>query len=88
MHLRVRVIPRARRSTVDGLRGDAVLVRLAAAPVDGRANQALVEIIAAWADVPRSSVSIVSGLTGRDKVVAIRGRQPSALASLVEALGG
>ena len=69
----VRVIPRAARSAIAGRRGDAVLVRLSAAPVDGAANDALVELLARAFDRPRRDVSIVSGRRSRDKQVAIGG---------------
>ena len=57
----VRVIPRASRSAIDGIRGDALLVRLKAPPVDGAANAELIRVMAAALDVPARSVSIVSG---------------------------
>ena len=63
----VRVVPRAGRTAIAGARGDAVLVRLAAAPVDGAANDALVACIASVFDLPRRDVTIVSGQTSRNK---------------------
>ena len=57
----VRVIPRAARSEIAGLRGDAILVRLTAAPVDGAANEKLVEVIADAFGVPRRAVSLIAG---------------------------
>jgi hypothetical protein len=71
--LEVRVQPRAARSEFAGLHGDRVRVRLQAPPVDGRANAALVEFLAAAFGVPRASVTIEHGLAGRDKRVRIRG---------------
>lgn len=69
----VRVVPRAGRTGVAGIRGDALLVRLAAAPVDGAANEALVACLAAAFDCPKRDVAIVSGHTSRHKRVAISG---------------
>lgn len=69
----VRVTPRASRSAIAGTRDDALLVRLAAPPVDGAANAALVELLATVFDVPRRNVTIVSGHGGRLKRVAIAG---------------
>ena len=69
----VRVIPRASRSAVVGTRGDALLVRIKAAPVDGAANEELIETIARALDVPRRSVTIVSGARGRLKRVQVSG---------------
>jgi len=67
------VIPRSPRSRVDGLRGDAVLVRLAAPPVEGAANEALVAFLADALELPRRSITIVSGEKSRDKRVRIDG---------------
>jgi uncharacterized protein len=71
--LSVRVIPRARRSEFAGVRGDALLVRLAAPPVDGAANAALVELVSERLAIPRSRVTIVAGDRSRDKVVRLDG---------------
>ena len=59
--LDVRVVPRSPRSRVDGRRGEAILIRLAAPPVDGAANEALVALLADELDVARRSIRIVSG---------------------------
>lgn len=67
----VRVIPRSPRTRVDGMRGDAFLIRLAAPPVEGAANDALVAFLAEHLDLPRRNIRIVSGDTSRDKRVAI-----------------
>jgi uncharacterized protein (TIGR00251 family) len=71
--LDIRVIPRAPRSVVDGTRGGAILVRLAAPPVDGAANEALIAFLAGALDRPRRSVRIVTGEKSRDKRVCIEG---------------
>ncbi len=69
----VRVIPRAGRDVVAGERDGALLVRLAAAPVDGAANDALVRILAETLGVPRRAVTLVSGERSRRKRVRIAG---------------
>jgi uncharacterized protein (TIGR00251 family) len=69
----VRVQPRASKSGVDGVHGDALKVRLAAPPVDGAANAALVALLAELLAVPRRAVRIVSGLQSRAKVVEVDG---------------
>jgi uncharacterized protein (TIGR00251 family) len=74
----VRVQPRASRSEIAGLHGERLRIRLQAPPVDGRANAALVEFLADAFDVPRASVIVEHGLTGRDKRVRIRGAGPLA----------
>ena len=73
MILAVRVIPRARKSAIAGRRGEAVLIRLAAPPVDGAANDALVDFLSKALQRPRRDISIVSGLKSRDKQVSIDG---------------
>jgi uncharacterized protein len=69
----VRVVPRAGRSGVAGTRGDALLVRLGAAPVEGAANVELVEVIAHLFGVPRRAVAIVAGERSRQKRVSVAG---------------
>jgi uncharacterized protein len=76
--LEVRVQPRASRSGIAGTFGERLRVRLKAPPVDGRANEALVEFLAETFDVPRAAVKIERGLTGRDKRVRIHGAGPLA----------
>ena len=71
--LNIRVIPRSPRSRVDGVRGGAVLIRLAAPPVEGAANDALVAFLSDALGVPRRNVTIVSGERSRDKRVRIEG---------------
>ena len=69
----VRVIPRAGRSEVAGIRDGAVLVRLAAAPVDGAANAELIEILSRVLDVPKRDITIISGDKSRSKRVRVAG---------------
>lgn len=69
----VRVIPRARRNAIDGVQGDALKVRLAAAPVDGAANDALIAFLAERLGVRKSVVSIRSGAKSRNKTVYVEG---------------
>ena len=67
----IRVHPRARNNVVTGELGDALKVSLTAPPVEGKANEACIEFFANLLKVPRSSVTIASGLTSRNKVVRI-----------------
>src|SRR5215510_5801002 len=69
--LAVRVIPRARRSSVAGMRGDAWLIRLQAPPVDGAANEELVALLSRVLGVPKRDVTIVSGERSREKRVRV-----------------
>ncbi len=68
----VRVTPRAGRDTLS-IDGGELRARLAAPPVDGAANEALVALLAAHMKVPRRAVTLVRGATAREKVVAIAG---------------
>ena len=81
---RVRVTPRAGRTAVAGTRGDALVIKLAAAPVDGAANDALIALLASLLDRPKRDVSIVSGERGRDKVVEIRGTSLDSVATMLD----
>lgn len=81
----VRVTPRAGRTAVAGIRDDILQIKLSAAPVDGAANTALVELLARVFDVRRRDVSIASGHTGRLKRVAISGLSASDAAARLEA---
>ena len=73
VRLRIRVQPRASRTELAGLHGDALKIRLAAPPVDGAANDVLERFLARLLGVPHSAVRILSGRAGRTKLVAIDG---------------
>jgi uncharacterized protein len=71
--LAIRVQPRAKRDEVAGERTGAVVIRVVAPPVDGKANEAAIRLIAARVGVPRSAIRIVRGESARDKLVRIDG---------------
>jgi uncharacterized protein len=71
--LAIRVQPRAKRTEIAGERGGTVVIRVAAPPVDGKANDAVRRLIAQLLGVPRSAVEIVRGESARDKLVRIEG---------------
>lgn len=73
LRIKVRVKPRASKSRVLGMKGDALEVAVAAPPVDGAANLELVRTLAEHYGVAKSAVEIVSGLGGRSKIVRIAG---------------
>jgi uncharacterized protein len=85
--LRVRLQPRARRDEVVGERAGAVVIRVTAPPVDGRANDALCRLVAKRAGVARSKVSVVRGQAARDKLVRVEGVDEAALRAAL-GLGG
>lgn len=71
--LTLHVQPGAKRSEISGLHGDALKIRLAAPPIDGKANEALLKYIASLFDVPMRQVALKQGGQSRHKVVAIAG---------------
>ncbi len=71
--LAIRVQPRSGRTGTDGAHGDAVRVRVNAPPVDGAANEAVVEVLAKALGVPKRAITIVSGAASRSKVVEVEG---------------
>lgn len=74
--LSVRAQPRAARSEIVGQRGDALKVRLTAPPVEGAANRELEKLLAKVLGVSRSSVEVLRGASGREKVLRIHGLSP------------
>lgn len=80
--LAVSVVPNAKRSGADGLHDGALRVRLAAPPVDGKANEALVAWVAEALGLPRRAVSLVRGQTSRRKWLALDGPMPEIMATV------
>lgn len=75
----VRVQPRAKETRLDGRLGDVYKLRLAAPPVDGKANDACLRFLAERLRVPLSAVRLVSGLTSRSKIVEVEGMDHTAV---------
>ncbi len=68
----VRVTPRASKNEIYEIMDDGTIkIRLTAPPVEGKANQALIDFLSEVLDVPKSSLEIVAGETGRDKIVTV-----------------
>jgi uncharacterized protein len=84
----VKAHPRAKRTAITGRFGDAYKVDLAAPPVDGKANEECVRYFAELAGVPRSSVRVVQGASGRMKVVEIEGRSQEEMERIITAASG
>ena len=82
--LRLRVAPGAARTEVAGRHGDGWKVRVTAPPERGRANDAVVDLLADRLHIPRTSVSVVSGHASREKVVELRGLDADEAARLLE----
>lgn len=71
--LRVRVQPRAKRNEIAGERDGALLVRVTAPPVDGKANAAVCKLLAKALGVAPSTVAVIRGQSARDKLVSVDG---------------
>ena len=77
--LAVKVVPRAERSEIVGWLGDSLRVRVAAAPEKGRANAAVVELLAETLGLARQQIRVASGHTGTRKLIEIDGIDASEL---------
>jgi len=69
----IKLHPRARKNPITGEVGEALKVSLTAPPVDGKANEACIDFFAKLLKVPRSSVTIASGLASRNKLIRVAG---------------
>jgi Uncharacterized conserved protein len=73
MKVRVKVKPHSKTEEVS-LEGDDVVVKVKELPKEGKANQAVIKLLAEHFDVPRSQVKILSGFKSRNKVIEVGGR--------------
>jgi hypothetical protein len=80
--LTLHIQPGAKKTEVAGLHGEALKIRLAAPPVDGKANDCLVAFLAKRLGVPKSRVALVAGETSRAKRVRVAGVTAAAVAAL------
>lgn len=80
--LTLHIQPGAKKTELAGLHGDALKIRLAAPPVDGKANEALLRFVAETLAVPKAAVCLKSGQTSRRKVLEVSGCTAEALAAL------
>jgi uncharacterized protein (TIGR00251 family) len=83
--LTLHIQPGAKKTEFAGLHGDALKIRLAAPPVDGKANEALVKFVAETLKLPKSAVNLKSGQTSRRKVLEVQGADASAIAAFASA---
>jgi len=84
--LALRAQPAARKNAAMGVQAGALKVAVTAAPEDGRANDAILDVLREVLGVKRSQLELVSGLTHRNKVVLVRGITPEALLARVAEL--
>lgn len=79
----VRVQPRSSRSSIDGVHGEAIKLRVQSPPVEGAANEEVIALLATALGVPKGAVSIVSGETARMKVVEVIGVRVAEVLALI-----
>ena len=79
--LNVRAQPRSSRAGIDGLVGDAVKVRVRCAPVDGKANKELIEVLADAFGLPKSAIEFKGGETSKTKRLLLRGTTKESILS-------
>lgn len=84
--LTLHIQPGARKTEICGLHGDALKIRLAAPPVDGKANASLIEFLAKKLGVTKICVELISGASARSKRVRIQGISVEAVAQCLQAL--
>jgi uncharacterized protein (TIGR00251 family) len=83
--LNLRVAPGARRTGIEGLYGEgAIKVRVAAPPVDGKANAKVGRLVAKLLGVARSDVSVIRGASSRDKTLLVHGLEPAEVRSALD----
>lgn len=89
IRIKVKAIPRAKKNQISGFMEDGSLkVHLKAPPVDGKANQALIKLLADSLNVSQSAISIISGLNGRKKIVKIIGLSTKEYHKIIEQIAG
>jgi uncharacterized protein len=86
--VRLRVSPGANSAHVVGRHGEAWKVRVAAPPEGGRANEAVVRLLAETLSLPRDAVTLVSGHGGRDKIVQLAGLDPTQIERRLSSAAG
>lgn len=79
VRIRVRLTPKSSRDEIGGVEetseGPALKARVRAVPEDGKANAALIRLMADWLDVPKSTIALVSGGKSRCKMLAVSGSE-------------
>jgi uncharacterized protein (TIGR00251 family) len=85
--LDIKVIPRAGKTMLAGTRDNALLIRLAAAPVDGAANATLIAFLAAVLHIPARDLTLISGERSRSKRMKISGLDAAAVRARIGAAG-
>jgi len=82
---RIRVVPRASRCEVAGIQDDALKLRITAPPVEGKANEECIRLLAELLGVKKTQVTIVAGHASRIKTVSVEGRKAREIAAVIPA---
>ena len=82
---RIHVVPRASRSGIAGITAEALKLRIMAPPVDGKANDECIRLIAEFLGVKKAQVTIIAGHASRTKTIAVNGVKADRIASLIAA---
>lgn len=83
LSISLHVQPRARKTEIIGVHGDALKVKVAAQPVDGEANEELIEFFAEFLKIPKSQIEIRRGGQSRHKIIDVTGVTTAALVELL-----
>ena len=83
---RIRVVPRASRSEVAGIQGDALKLRITAPPVEGKANEECIRLLAETLGVKKGQVTIIAGHASRTKTVAVEGVKAKEIDAIIAVL--
>jgi uncharacterized protein (TIGR00251 family) len=83
--IKVKVLPRSSRTEILGKENDVYRVKITDPPVEGKANKALIALLAEKLGVPKRDIEIASGKTGRLKTIRIRGLTAGEIAQALEA---
>ncbi|MDQ7815363.1 MAG: DUF167 domain-containing protein [Patescibacteria group bacterium] len=67
----IRVIPNASKTEIAGREGTTYKIRVAAPPVDGKANSELIEFLSDVLDIPKSSIDVIKGQSGKQKIIEV-----------------
>jgi uncharacterized protein (TIGR00251 family) len=86
--LRLHIQPGARKTEIVGSHGEALKIRLAAPPVDGKANAALIAFLAGELGVPKAQVELIGGASSRGKLLRVSGASAEAIARFLSKAGG
>lgn len=81
----IKLVPNAARSAIDGWEGSVLKVRVQSPPVDGKANAALIRLLAQASGVSKSRISIIRGETSRQKTIAFESVEPTELRARIDA---